>query len=30
MISYAKFDDTLLISVCDRFLNREKVMDIVE
>jgi DNA-binding transcriptional regulator LsrR (DeoR family) len=29
MISYAKFDDTLLISVCDRFLDGEKVMDIV-
>jgi DNA-binding transcriptional regulator LsrR (DeoR family) len=29
MISYAKFDDTLLISVCDRFLDGHKVMDIV-
>ena len=30
MISYSNFDDTLLISVCERFLRGDKVMDIVQ
>jgi DNA-binding transcriptional regulator LsrR (DeoR family) len=30
MISYSNFDDTALISVCERFLRGDKVMDIVQ
>jgi DNA-binding transcriptional regulator LsrR (DeoR family) len=30
MINYSSFDDTLLISVCERFLRGDKVMDIVQ
>ena len=30
MIDYAGFDDTLLVTVCERFLGEHKVIDIVE
>jgi len=30
MIAYDKFDDTLLVSVCERFLEGDSVMEIVE